>query len=257
MPTSKAFAYLVQQRCSQLPGDVAHPPQLLIFQVSCCRACPGPRTTTRCCTRSSSCSTRWRRPSRPPRATPARRSSWSASASGRPPRSTRACSTPSTCSRRAAAPPPRSAALRLPQEASCLAHRLLDWPHNGAACLNVQQCHPVSVAPTAQPQLPCTFAAWQATRRCMHGWLQEARSIPASDACHVCWGNHQQEVSEVPKSLGPDALLRAKVKQKRFRDGYEEGLSTTHRATPAAAFVLSEAPVEMLGQYSRRASHAV
>ena len=35
-------------------------------------------------------------------------------------------------------------------------------------------------------------------------------------------------------SLGPDALLRAKVKQKRFRDGYEEGLSTTHRATSAA-----------------------
>ena len=61
----------------------------------------------------------------------------------------------------------------------------------------------------------------------------------------------------MPKSLGPDALLRAKVKQKRFRDGYEEGLSTTHRATSAAAFVLSEAPVEMLGQYSRRASHAV
>ena len=58
----------------------------------------------------------------------------------------------------------------------------------------------------------------------------------------------------MPKSLGPDALLRAKVKQKRFRDGYEEGLSTTHRATSAVAFILSEAPVEMLGQYSRRGS---
>ncbi len=58
-------------------------------------------------------------------------------------------------------------------------------------------------------------------------------------------------MSEAPKSLGPDALLRQKVKQKRFRDGYEEGLSSTHRATSAAAFILSEQPVEMLGQYSR------
>jgi hypothetical protein len=60
-----------------------------------------------------------------------------------------------------------------------------------------------------------------------------------------------QEVAEEPKRLGPDALLRQKVKQKRFRDGYEEGLSTLHRATPAAAFLASEQPVEMLGQFSR------
>ena len=51
--------------------------------------------------------------------------------------------------------------------------------------------------------------------------------------------------------MGPDSLLRQKVKQKRFREGYEAGLSTTHRAASALAFIMSDAPVEMLGQYSR------
>lgn len=60
-----------------------------------------------------------------------------------------------------------------------------------------------------------------------------------------------QEVAEEPKKMGPDSLLRQKVKQKRFREGYEDGLSSTHKATSALAFVVSETPVEMLGQYSR------
>ncbi|CAL8471869.1 g11411 [Coccomyxa elongata] len=60
-----------------------------------------------------------------------------------------------------------------------------------------------------------------------------------------------KEVAEEPKKLGPDALLRQKVKQKRFREGYEDGLSTMHKATTAAAFIASEEPVEMLGNYSR------
>ena len=51
--------------------------------------------------------------------------------------------------------------------------------------------------------------------------------------------------------MGPDSLLRQKVKQKRFREGYEDGLSSTHKATSALAFVMSATPVEMLGQYSR------
>ena len=51
--------------------------------------------------------------------------------------------------------------------------------------------------------------------------------------------------------MGPDSLLRQKVKQKRFREGYEAGLSSTHRAASALAFIMSDAPVEMLGQYSR------
>ena len=54
--------------------------------------------------------------------------------------------------------------------------------------------------------------------------------------------------------MGPDSLLRQKVKQKRFREGYEDGLSSTHKATSAVAFVMSEMPVEMLGQYSRWAA---
>ena len=63
-----------------------------------------------------------------------------------------------------------------------------------------------------------------------------------------------QEVEEEAKSMGPDALLKQKVKQKRFRDGYGEGLSSLHKQTAAAAFIASEQPVEMLGQYTRLVS---
>ena len=51
--------------------------------------------------------------------------------------------------------------------------------------------------------------------------------------------------------MGPDALLKQKIKQKRFRDGYAEGLSSLHRQTSAAAFIASDNPVEMLGQFTR------
>ncbi|WIA36773.1 hypothetical protein OEZ86_008035 [Tetradesmus obliquus] len=57
-----------------------------------------------------------------------------------------------------------------------------------------------------------------------------------------------QEVAEAPKVMGPEALLKQKIKQKRHREGYEEGLSSSHRALPAAAFLLSATPIEMLGQ---------
>lgn len=60
---------------------------------------PGPRTTTRYCTPSTSCSTRWRPPSRQPVGTPRRRSSWCAWASRRPQRLTRGCWTIRPCSR--------------------------------------------------------------------------------------------------------------------------------------------------------------
>ena len=51
--------------------------------------------------------------------------------------------------------------------------------------------------------------------------------------------------------MGPDALIKQKIKQKRFREGYEEGLSTMHKPTSAADFILSSTPVEMLGQFSQ------
>lgn len=51
--------------------------------------------------------------------------------------------------------------------------------------------------------------------------------------------------------MGPDALMRQKIKQKRHREGYEEGASCLHRPLPAAEFIASDAPVELLGQYSR------
>lgn len=34
------------------------------------------------------------------------------------------------------------------------------------------------------------------------------------------------------------------------REGYEEGLSTTHKVVSAAAFVAGDNPIEMLGQYT-------
>jgi AdoMet-dependent rRNA methyltransferase SPB1 len=58
------------------------------------------------------------------------------------------------------------------------------------------------------------------------------------------------DVTEAPKNAGPDALLKAKVKQRRFREGYEEGLSTTRKVVSVAAFIMGENPVEMLGKYT-------
>eukprot|EP00891_Asterochloris_glomerata_P005220 jgi/Astpho2/5220/fgenesh1_pm.00074_%23_11_t len=59
------------------------------------------------------------------------------------------------------------------------------------------------------------------------------------------------EIQEVPKIMGPDALLKQKIKQRRHREGYEEGLSSTYRPLPAAAFITSDKPVELLGLHSR------
>ena len=75
--------------------------------------------------------------------------------------------------------------------------------------------------------------------------------------CHaeICYVKNYiydvQDVTEAPKNMGPDALIKQKIKQKRFREGYEEGLSTMHQPTSAAAFILSATPVEMLGQFSQ------
>ena len=60
-----------------------------------------------------------------------------------------------------------------------------------------------------------------------------------------------QEVTEEVKSMGPDALLKQKIKQKRFREGYQEGLSSMHKEGSAAAFIISDSPVEILGQYTK------
>ena len=54
-------------------------------------------------------------------------------------------------------------------------------------------------------------------------------------------------------SAGPDALLKEKTKQKRQREGYEEGISTTARPASAASFLASEKPVEALGRFTRYA----
>ena len=60
-----------------------------------------------------------------------------------------------------------------------------------------------------------------------------------------------QEVAEAKKVMGPEALLREKIKQRRHREGYDEGISSSHKVASALAFVASEAPVEMLGQFTR------
>lgn len=62
---------------------------------------------------------------------------------------------------------------------------------------------------------------------------------------------HPQETAEPVVSAGPDALLKEKTKQKRHRDGYEEGISTTARLASAASFLASEKPVEALGRFTR------
>ena len=56
---------------------------------------------------------------------------------------------------------------------------------------------------------------------------------------------------EEKKIEGPDALLRAKDKQRRFREGYEEGISTTFKEVAAETFVKEDSPVEMLGRYTK------
>ncbi|KFM27898.1 AdoMet-dependent rRNA methyltransferase spb1 [Auxenochlorella protothecoides] len=59
-----------------------------------------------------------------------------------------------------------------------------------------------------------------------------------------------KDVAEAPRNAGPDALVKQKVTQRRFREGYEDGLSSLHRTLPAADFVLLDAPIELLGKYT-------
>lgn len=60
-----------------------------------------------------------------------------------------------------------------------------------------------------------------------------------------------QEVTDIAPNAGPDALIKHKIKKQRHREGYAEGISTTHRAISAAAFVMSDHPVEVLGNNTR------
>eukprot|EP00887_Chlorella_sp_A99_P001387 scaffold8.g1387.t1 len=90
------------------------------------------------------------------------------------------------------------------------------------------------------------WAAWQPWLKCAvrySCWLWRDAPPPAPH-------ERAQEVAEAPKVAGPDALLKQKVKQRRFREGYEDGLSTTHKALAAAAFVAGDAPIEALGAYT-------
>ena len=60
-----------------------------------------------------------------------------------------------------------------------------------------------------------------------------------------------QETAAPAPSAGPDALLKEKTKQKRMREGYEEGISLAHRPASAASFIAAEKPVEVLGRFTR------
>ncbi len=60
-------------------------------------------------------------------------------------------------------------------------------------------------------------------------------------------------MNDAPKVMGPEALLREKVKQRRHREGYEDGISTTFKALSALGFLTSDTPVELLGQFTRLA----
>ena len=59
-----------------------------------------------------------------------------------------------------------------------------------------------------------------------------------------------QEVTDAPRVGGPDALLKQKQAQRRFREGYEDGVSTLHKALPAATCVLQDRAIEALGAYT-------
>jgi len=56
-----------------------------------------------------------------------------------------------------------------------------------------------------------------------------------------------QDYADKPKAI--DVL--APTKQKRHREGYEEGISTTHKPGSVLEFVNSESPVTMLGEYTQ------
>eukprot|EP00967_Tisochrysis_lutea_P151398 scaffold294438_cov18-Tisochrysis_lutea.AAC.1 len=59
--------------------------------------------------------------------------------------------------------------------------------------------------------------------------------------CNACACAYQ-EVADAPRVMGPEALLRQKIKQHRHRGGYEDGLSTMHKVVPALAFLAASAP---------------
>lgn len=59
------------------------------------------------------------------------------------------------------------------------------------------------------------------------------------------------DFQEAPRIEGPDALLRAKDKQRRFREGYEDGISTTHKEIDVCDFVQQDNPVELLGKFTK------
>eukprot|EP00199_Chlamydomonas_sp_CCMP681_P002374 CAMPEP_0119115290 /NCGR_PEP_ID=MMETSP1180-20130426/50471_1 /TAXON_ID=3052 ORGANISM="Chlamydomonas cf sp, Strain CCMP681" /NCGR_SAMPLE_ID=MMETSP1180 /ASSEMBLY_ACC=CAM_ASM_000741 /LENGTH=428 /DNA_ID=CAMNT_0007104197 /DNA_START=116 /DNA_END=1398 /DNA_ORIENTATION=- len=60
-----------------------------------------------------------------------------------------------------------------------------------------------------------------------------------------------QDVTEVKKVMGPEALIREKIKQRRHREGYEDGLSTSFKTASALAFMMADTPVQMLGQVTQ------
>ena len=106
----------------------------------------------------------------------------------------------------------------------CMCRAVLCWQAEGAARASLPPgCCPALVrrrpAPTLLPPTRC-------------------RAPPSNSA---------QEVEDAPKNAGPDALLKQKVKQRRFREGYADGISTTHKPLPAAAFIAGDNPVELLG----------
>lgn len=59
------------------------------------------------------------------------------------------------------------------------------------------------------------------------------------------------DFEEAPRIEGPDALLRAKDKQRRFREGYEDGISTTHKEINSVDFIQQDNPVELLGKFTK------
>lgn len=62
-----------------------------------------------------------------------------------------------------------------------------------------------------------------------------------------------QEYGSTTRMHGPIAMQKnpGKKMHRRFREGYEEGISTTFKPTSIMTFIKSEDPVETLGRYTQ------
>ena len=75
--------------------------------------------------------------------------------------------------------------------------------------------------------------------------------VPRHNHIHRCVSGRPIKELLPTSHTHPRAFTHTNTRQVRHREGYEEGLSTSHKTNSALAFIASDAPVEMLGQVRR------